>query len=136
MVREAEAASEAAQGDVARQDAIAAVVQAAHAAVTARDAVEARSDPGEGHLLGPPTVSPPQTHLADVTADLAALNAYTSAVDAADAAGHSEAFIKSMVRDYQKLISLEPRHLSRGRQANRSLARWAARVADLVIWCR
>ena len=46
-------------------------------------------------------------HLGEVTAYLAALNAYTSAVDAADAAGHSEAIIKSMVRDYQELISLE-----------------------------
>jgi hypothetical protein len=107
VVREAERVREAAQGDLARQDAIAAIVQAAHAAVTAREAAEVRSDPGEAHLLGPPTVSPPQARLGDVTAYLAALNAYTSAVDAADAAGHSEAFIRCMVRDYEKLKSLE-----------------------------
>jgi hypothetical protein len=106
-VRAAEAAREAAQGDVARQDAVAAVVQAAYSAVTALDAIEARSDPGEAHLLGPPTATPAATHLAQVTADLAALNAYTSAVDAADAAGHSEEFIASKIRDYQKLLRLE-----------------------------
>jgi hypothetical protein len=107
VVREAEAVREAAQGDLSRQDAVAAVVQAAYTAVTALDAVEARSDPGEAHLLGPPTATATSAHLAEVTADLAALNAYTSAVDAADAAGHSEEFIESMIRDYQRLVRLE-----------------------------
>jgi hypothetical protein len=107
VAREAEALREAAQGDLSRQDAVAAVVQAAYTAITALDAVEAGSDPGEAHLLRPPTVAPTTTHLAQVTAELAALNAYSSAVDAADAAGHSEEFIESMIRDYQKLIRLQ-----------------------------
>ena len=54
VVREAERVREAAQGDVARQDAIAAIVQAAHAAVTAREATEVRSIPARGICLAPP----------------------------------------------------------------------------------
>jgi hypothetical protein len=107
VVREAEAARDAVRGDLSRQDAVAAVVQAAYTAVTALDAIESRSDPGEARLLGPPTATPVATHLAEVTADLAALNAYTSAIDAADAAGHLEEFIQSMIRDYQQLVRLE-----------------------------
>jgi hypothetical protein len=107
VIRKAEAARETARDELVRQDAIAAVVQAAYTAVTALDAIDVRADPGESHLLSPSTVPPPLSHLADVTADLAALNAYTAAVDASDATGHSDMFIKSAAGDYQKLLDLD-----------------------------
>ena len=45
-------------------------------------------------------------HQADVTAELAALDAFTAAVDASAAVGYSDSFIKGAVGDYQRLLSL------------------------------
>ena len=99
-----EASREAAQGELVRANAIAAVVQAAYTAATALDAVALRGEPEEQHLFGPPTA--PFAHLADVTAELAALDAFTAAVDASDAVGYSDNFIKGAVGDYERLLSL------------------------------
>ena len=58
------------------------------------------------HLFGAPKPNP-FPHLGDVTADLAARDAFTAALEAADAEGHSDSFINGAVRDYDKLLRLE-----------------------------
>ena len=87
-----------------RDNAIAAVVQAAYAAATALNAVVLWGEPEELHFSGPPTR--PLAHLTDVTAEIAALDAFTAAVDASAAVGYSDNFIKGAVGDYQRLLSL------------------------------
>ena len=59
---------------------------------TALNASALLSEPEERHLLGPSTR--PFHNLADVTAELAALDAFTAAVDTSDALGYSDTFIK------------------------------------------
>ncbi len=99
-----EASRGAARGTLVREDAISAVVQAAHTAETALNAAALLSEPEERHLFGPPTR--PFDHLADVTAELAALDAFTAAVDASDALRYSDSFIKGAVGDFGRLLSL------------------------------
>jgi hypothetical protein len=99
-----EACREAAGGEPVRDNATAAAVQAAYTAATAMDAVALGAEPEERHLFRPPTQ--PFAHLADVTAELAALDAFTAAVDASDAVGYSDDFIKGAIGDYGRLLSL------------------------------
>jgi hypothetical protein len=99
-----ESCRETAQGDLVRYNAISAVVQAAYTAATALNAAILEEEPEERHLFRPPTR--PFAHLADVTAEIAALDAFTAAVDASSAVGYSDGFIKGAVGDYQKLLSL------------------------------
>ncbi len=99
-----EASRDAARGALVREAAMSAVVQAAYTAATALNAVALLGEPEERHLFGPPTR--PFEHLADVTAELAALDAFTAAVDASDAVGYSDGFIKGAVGDYVRLLSL------------------------------
>ena len=87
-----------------RDDAVATVVQAAYTAATALEAVTLRGAPEERHLFRPPTR--PFAHLADVTAEIAALDAFTAAVDASDAVGYSDVFINGAVEDFEKLLGL------------------------------
>ncbi len=75
VIRAIEASRDTARGEPARDNAIAAVVQAAYAAATALNAVVMGGEPEERHLFGPPTR--PFAHLVDVTADIAALDAFT-----------------------------------------------------------
>jgi hypothetical protein len=49
----------------------------------------------------------PFPHLADVTADLAARDAFSVALEAAGAVGHTDQFVKGAIEDYQKLLSLD-----------------------------
>jgi hypothetical protein len=100
-----ELSRDAAQGTLVREDAMSAVVQAAYTAATALNAVALLGEPEEKHLFGPPTR--PFGHLADVTAELAALDAFTAAVDVSDALGYSDTFIKGAVGDYGRLLSLD-----------------------------
>ncbi len=99
-----EASRAAATGQLVRENAIAAVLQAAFAAAAALHAVALRAEPEERHLLAPPTRS--FAHLADLSAELAALDAFTAAVDASDATGYPDDFIGGAVEDYEKLLSL------------------------------
>ncbi len=92
-----EASRDTARGELVRDNAIAAVVQAAYAAATALNAVVLGGELEERHFSGPPTR--PLAHRADVTAEIAAL-------DASDAVGYSDNFIKGAVGDYQRLLSL------------------------------
>ena len=65
-----------------------------------------RDEPARSSVTG--TREPnPFPHLADVAADVAARDAFTAAVDAAGAAGHTDACINGAVLDYQSLVKLE-----------------------------
>ncbi len=87
-----------------RDNAIAAVVQAAYTAATALNAVDLEEEPEERHMFGPPTR--PFAHLADIKAGVAALDAFTAAVDASAAVGYSDNFIKGATGDYDRLLRL------------------------------
>ena len=106
-VRAVEAGQASLQGDLLRENAYAAVVRAAHAAATAIHAIAVREEPEERRLVsgGPPLH--PLSHLADLSADLAALGAYTAAVDAADAVATSSDFTVWAAEDYRKLLELK-----------------------------
>lgn len=94
------------------RDAAAAAARAAHAAVSAWNSVGAREverfRPIEGRtsdgqdLLGT---------LSDLTVDLAALDAFTAAVNAYEAAGSGRAqFVASAFNDYDRLLRMELGH--------------------------
>ncbi len=104
VVAAIEASRDTARGEHVRDNAIAAVVHAAYAAATGLNAVVLGAEPEERHLSGPPTR--PLAHLTDVTAEIAALDAFTAAVDASAAVGYSDNFVKGAVGDYHRLLSL------------------------------
>jgi hypothetical protein len=107
VVREAEACRAVVEAEFVRDIAMAAAVQAAHAAATALHALELRGEPAERHLFGSASGANPFPHLADVTADLAARDAFTSAVEATAAIGHTDHFMKGAIEDYEKLLRLD-----------------------------
>jgi hypothetical protein len=47
-----------------------------------------------------------RSHLANVTADIVALEAFTAAVDAADAAYYNDIFMRGAIQDYERLLGL------------------------------
>jgi hypothetical protein len=106
-VRAVEAGQSAAQGDLMRENAYAAVVRTAHAAATAMHAIALREEPEERRLVSgdpPPQILP---HLADLSADLAALGAFTAAMDAAEALASPDDFRNRAAEDYRKLLGLK-----------------------------
>jgi hypothetical protein len=105
-VREAEACRALVRDNFVRSSAAGAAVLAAHAAATASSSLKARTEPKESPLLEAPkpNVLP---HLADVTADLAARDAFLAAAEAFGAEGHVDAFVKAAIDDYQTLLSLD-----------------------------
>jgi hypothetical protein len=105
-VREIEACRAVVQRDFVHDSAIGAVVLAAHAAATALHALDLRSEPEERHLFGTPGLNP-MPHLADVTADLATRDAFTAALEAVAAEGHSDPFVNEAIEDYEKLLRLD-----------------------------
>jgi hypothetical protein len=106
-VRAIEACGELAEGDLTRENAYAAVVRAAHAAATALHGIAMSDEPVQRRLVsGGPPLDPLPPHLADISADLAALDAYTAAVDAADAVGYTDGFTVAVGEDYKKLLAL------------------------------
>jgi hypothetical protein len=106
-VRSIEAGQGAVQGDLSRENAYAAVIRAAHAAATAMDALALRAEPEEKRLVSGDPPPQPFPHLADLSADLAALGAFTAAMDAARAIASSDGFTRSAAEDYRKLLGLE-----------------------------
>jgi hypothetical protein len=106
VLQEVEACRAVAQGDFSRQSAMGAITLAARAAATAERALEARVEKEEPHYFGPPKPNP-FPHLGDVTADLVARDAFTAALEAAEAEGYSDAFIEGAAEDYEKLLRLE-----------------------------
>lgn len=100
-----EAARDGARGDLVRENATAAVLQAAYTAATALHAVALQDEPDERHLFRPPTRS--FARLADLSAELAALDAFTAAVDASDATGYPDDLIYGAIGDYERLLGLK-----------------------------
>ena len=66
-----------------------------------------RSEPVERHPRGPTLEPGPLSNLPDLTADLAAPCAFTAAVDAADAVGYSDTFVKEAASDYRTILGLK-----------------------------
>jgi hypothetical protein len=64
------------------------------------------NDPGTRRWGKTPDARIRQSRLSNLTADLAALDAFTAAVEAADAVGHDDAFIQGAVSDYERLLGL------------------------------
>ena len=93
---------------VGTAEAAAAVTEAAHAAACARrliasEAVERAAGPGTRTAAARDLRA-----LADVTADIAALDAFTAAVEANDAVGYdNEGFVAAALYDYDRLIRLK-----------------------------
>jgi hypothetical protein len=95
-------------GGLRCESAVAAAAAAAHAAASAWYAL----GPEEGDRDKHPWEETVHSrsfleHLANVTADLAALGSFTAASEAADAVGHNNAFIGAAVRDYETLLGLK-----------------------------
>jgi len=106
VVREVEACRAFAEDDYVRDSAMGAIVMAAHAAATAAHVLDLRGEAEESHSVGA-AKSDPLPHLADVTADLAAHDAFLAALEAVGAEGHADTFVKAAVEDYQKLLQLD-----------------------------
>ena len=91
-------------------------------------------NPGEGDRDADRWTNTPEarsylSHLANVTADIVALDAFTAAVEAADAVAFDDTFMRGAIQDYERLLGL---HLGTYPQAGatyRPLTRWAARAA-------
>jgi multidrug efflux pump subunit AcrB len=100
-----EVARECGRGDITRENAIAAVLLAAYMAATALHAVALQDEPEERHLFRAPTRS--FAHLADLSTELAARDAFTAAVDASDATGYPDDLIHGAIGDYERLLRLK-----------------------------
>src|SRR5262249_12055181 len=95
------------EGAFVHDMAMAAVIRAAHAAATALHALELRGEPAERHLFSSAPEANPLPHLADVTADLAARDAFTAAVEAVGADRHTHQFPKGAIEDYVERLRLD-----------------------------
>jgi hypothetical protein len=105
VVEEAEACRVLEGGDFVRESAMGAVALAARAAAAALRALALRTEPEEPHFFGAPKPNP-FPHLADVTADRAAHDAFLAAVEAIGADGSTDNFVKTAIEDYQRLLQL------------------------------
>jgi hypothetical protein len=106
VIRNVEESQTVAEGDFVRDIAMSAVVQAARAAGAGLRVLQLRAEPEESHMFGAAKPNP-FPHLADVTADLAAREAFTAAMEAAAATGHADDFINAGIADYEKLLQLD-----------------------------
>ena len=109
VVKAVDATRGVAGGPLSGENAVVAAAEAAHAAVSA------------GHIMGSREAEkdrPPEERtaearkflgaLAHITADLAALNAFTAAAEAYNAVGlHNEGYVSAVLRDYDRLLRLE-----------------------------
>jgi hypothetical protein len=101
-------ASRDAGGELACAAAASAVAQAAHAAASAWHAGPQAAE--ESGAPGKPTIEAGRSlgALTHVTADLAAMNAYTAAAEAFVSVGYrNEDFVDSALKDYETLVRLE-----------------------------
>ena len=106
VVREAGACRAVADGDFVREMALGAVVMPTRAAASTVRTVDIRAGPEQAHMFRAAKDNPfPQ--LADVTADLAAQDAFMAALEAGGADGHTDTLIKGAVEDYEKLLRLD-----------------------------
>jgi hypothetical protein len=106
VVREIEACRATGEGAFVHDSAMGAVVLTAHAAATALHALALRGEPEEADVFGAAQPNP-FPHLANITADLAAGDAFTAAVEAVGADRFTDQFIKGAIEDYEKLLRLD-----------------------------
>ena len=106
VVREVEASRAIAEYDFVRNSAMGTIVLAARAAANALDALDLRREPEKSHCFGAAKPNP-LPHLADVSADLAARDAFTAALEAVAAEGHADNFTKAVIEDYERLLRLD-----------------------------
>jgi hypothetical protein len=106
VVREVEACRAFVEGEFVREVAMAAVVRATHAAASALRSLDLRREPEQSHVMGAAKASP-FPHLADVTADAAARDAFLAAPEAVGAVGRTDHFMKAAIEDYERLLRLD-----------------------------
>jgi hypothetical protein len=106
VVREVEACRAFVQDNFERNSALGAAVLAAHAAATACRSLEMRTEPEQAHFFGAAKPNP-FPHLAQLTADLAARDAFLAALEAVGARGQADEFVRAAVDDYEKLLRLD-----------------------------
>jgi hypothetical protein len=106
VVREIEECRALANCDFTADSALATVVMAARAAANALHAGELCGESAQSRSVGSQKPDP-IGHLADVTADLAARDAFTAAFEAVAALRHADSFTTAAIDDYEKLLRLE-----------------------------
>ena len=103
-----EAGQEAAQGDLSRENAYAAVVRTAHATATAIHAIAVREEPPEKPLVsGSPTISPACRTWRTSRPTWPRWGPITAAMDAAEAVASTDEFTLWAALDYRKLLELK-----------------------------
>jgi hypothetical protein len=109
VVRAIDASRAVASGDPCCNHAVASAAEAAHAAASAMHALDDRGGvSGRNPMKRTAEGRKYLEHLDHVTADLAALAAFTAAAEAFDAVGlHNEDFVARALRDYDKLLELK-----------------------------
>ena len=106
VVTEVESCRAALSCDFVRDSALATIETAARAAANALHVLELRKEAEASRRPGPGKPDP-LINLVDVTADLTARSAFTAAFEAVAAVGHTDAFIKAAIADYEKLLRLD-----------------------------
>jgi hypothetical protein len=119
VVRALEATLAAAGAGVGCDGAAAAAAAAARTAATVWLVLDRREgDPDADRWMHTPEARSFLSRLEKDTADIAALDAFTTAVEAADAAAFDDAFMRGAIRDYERLLGL---HLGTYPQAGQSI---------------
>jgi hypothetical protein len=106
VVRDVEACRDFVKDDYERDSAVGAAVLAAHAAASALRSIDLRRAPEESPMLGSAKPNP-FPKLADAAADLAARDAFLAAFESVAGEGHTDAFVKAAVGDYEKLLRMD-----------------------------
>jgi hypothetical protein len=106
VIQQIEAGRDAARGELLRERALAAVVRATHMVTTAQHALDLQGEAERTTLLAHDNAARPLARLADVAANLAALEALTSAELAAIALRYTNTFTKGATKDYKLLRRL------------------------------
>lgn len=104
-----EASRSATSGEILRENAYAAILRAVHAAATAARAVAEGREPAERRIMGGHG-DQPLAPVAGISAELAAMGAFTAALDAAEAVGSTDEFTRWAAEDLRKLQGLKLGH--------------------------
>ena len=108
MVRALDATRAISSEGIASECAAAAAAAAARTAATVWLVVDPGvSDRDTDRWTRTPEARAFRTRLANDTAELVALDAFTAAVEAAEAAAHDDRFMDGAIRDYERLIGLD-----------------------------
>ena len=94
-------------GGIGCECAVAAAAAAARTAATVWLVLnQGESDRGADRWTNTPEARSYLAHLANVTADVVALDAFTAAVEAASAVAHDDTFMRGAIHDYETLLGL------------------------------